>query len=295
MNEQGPFSPHQNFAENLMTLCTRHGSIAAVCRDIGMNRQQFNKYLSGSAIPNPATLEKICAFFKVEPEVMFQHPKGFRGRRPSRGPDIAGILGELPLDTLAGVTESLAAMRETSLRPGCYLFYYPWPRNPRMCARAAMIVYKKNGFTFFTRLTKFRALGQRQRYYLRGRHDGIALESEGAKFLVAVSKKGFGEMSLVSIGVENTLNRDLLNGLALVMGPAANPMALRVTLQYRGSSDLKRETIAAAGILPMDDPSIGDEIRAALSEVPELNSPHLTPFKLFEQLGSLTNLMKPAR
>ncbi|WP_373503201.1 helix-turn-helix domain-containing protein [Aestuariivirga sp.] len=284
MSEQGSFSPHQNFAENLMALCMRHGSIASVCRGINMNRQQFNKYLSGSALPSPATMEKICSFFDVDPEAMFHDPRGFRGNRPEPRPDPMDILSQVPSAVLLGMTQSLSTMRETSLRTGCYLFYYPWPRNPTMCARSAMIVTRRDGYTLFTRFTKFRVLGERQNYYLRGRHDGVVLEADGAKFLLAINKKGFGELSLVTFGVEDVLNSDFLSGLALVMGPSANPMALRAILQYRGSHDILRKTISEAGILPLSDPSIDDQVREAISDVPQITSPHLPTYKLVDRL-----------
>ena len=43
------------FAENLRLLCSHYASVAEVCRRIGMNRQQFNKYLSGASTPGTAS------------------------------------------------------------------------------------------------------------------------------------------------------------------------------------------------------------------------------------------------
>lgn len=52
-------------AENLKYLCGYYPSIAHVCRRIGINRQQFNKYLSGQMRPSRANMRKICDFFGV--------------------------------------------------------------------------------------------------------------------------------------------------------------------------------------------------------------------------------------
>ncbi len=54
--------PHQNFAANLLALCNRHGTIASVCRLLGINRQQFNKYLAGTNLPGPAILDGSRSF-----------------------------------------------------------------------------------------------------------------------------------------------------------------------------------------------------------------------------------------
>ena len=47
--------------------------------------------------------------------------------------------------------------------------------------------------------------------------------------------RAWDEMSLVSIGVESALSRDFMSGLALEMDPSGRPVALRATLEYRGS------------------------------------------------------------
>lgn len=39
---------------NLKALCSYHKSIAEVCRQLGMNRSQFNRYLSGETFPSLA-------------------------------------------------------------------------------------------------------------------------------------------------------------------------------------------------------------------------------------------------
>ena len=285
MTDPGLSSPHRNFADNLMALCQQHGSIAAVCRELEMNRQQFNKYLSGASLPNAATLERICSFFKIPAEVLFQDPRGFRGTNPLPDSPADEVLKRLPLAFLQNGARVLESIRHSTLRAGVYLLYYPWPRDPRMCARAAMLVTKSEGFTFFTRFTKFRILGLQQRYYLRGRHDGIALESEGSRFLFAANRKGFRDVSLLTFGIDNTLNQNLLSGLGLVMGATANPLALRAYLQYRGARDVLRKTIGEAGILPLTDSSVPGDIREVLSSAPGAPASTLNPLNLMSVLS----------
>jgi len=175
-------------------------------------------------------------------------------------------------------------MRNSSLRPGCYYFYFPWVRDPAKCVRAALYVYRRGGLTLFTRFTKFRSPSQRQRYYLRGRHDGVVLESDKAKFLLAMNRKGLGEMSLVSLGVESALSQDFMSGLGLVMEASGAPLALRATLEYRGSAAILRRTIAEACVLPLADPSIPEEVRQSMSAAPQGGAPTLEPFSLFDSL-----------
>ncbi|KIC28335.1 helix-turn-helix domain-containing protein [Leisingera sp. ANG-M6] len=59
---------------NLRLLCSYGRSVSDVCRRIGINRQQFNKYLTGQTAPSLATLRRICDFFGVdEAEILQEH------------------------------------------------------------------------------------------------------------------------------------------------------------------------------------------------------------------------------
>lgn len=60
------------FGENLKKLTEQHRSVASVCRDIGINRTQFNRYLSGESFPRPDVLEQICAFFGVDARILLE-------------------------------------------------------------------------------------------------------------------------------------------------------------------------------------------------------------------------------
>ena len=54
-----------DFARNLQTLCTAYRSISEICRQTGINRQQFGRYLNGVYRPSRFNLRRICEFFGV--------------------------------------------------------------------------------------------------------------------------------------------------------------------------------------------------------------------------------------
>lgn len=62
---------------NLRHLCAKHPSVADICRRIGINRQQFNKYLAGASLPSPRNLARICGFFGLEPDDLYLPPRDF--------------------------------------------------------------------------------------------------------------------------------------------------------------------------------------------------------------------------
>ena len=58
------------FGENLHDLCRIAGSSAAVARELGVNRVQFNRFLKSEAFPKPNLLQKICDRFGVDARIL---------------------------------------------------------------------------------------------------------------------------------------------------------------------------------------------------------------------------------
>lgn len=66
-----------DFAANLRLLCSTEPSISAACRRIGINRQQFNKYLNGSSHPSAANMRRIALHFGIRPAEFLLPPDEF--------------------------------------------------------------------------------------------------------------------------------------------------------------------------------------------------------------------------
>ncbi len=56
----------QHLGPNLKLACSHYRSISEVCRQLSINRAQFNKYLSGQSQPTAYNLKRIGDFFGVE-------------------------------------------------------------------------------------------------------------------------------------------------------------------------------------------------------------------------------------
>ncbi len=56
-----------DFAKNLRLVCGFEKSVSEVCRSVGINRQQFSKYLNNSSRPSPYNLQRIADYFAIEP------------------------------------------------------------------------------------------------------------------------------------------------------------------------------------------------------------------------------------
>ncbi|WP_254447865.1 helix-turn-helix domain-containing protein [Ruegeria arenilitoris] len=60
------------FGANLRRLAQVYPSVAALCRQLGINRTQFNRYLSGESFPRPDVLDRICRFFEVDARILLK-------------------------------------------------------------------------------------------------------------------------------------------------------------------------------------------------------------------------------
>jgi transcriptional regulator with XRE-family HTH domain len=72
-----PSALRQVLGDNLRLLCRDVPSVSKLCAEIGVNRTQFNRYLSGEAFPRPDVLYRICAKFGVDANILLEplHPR----------------------------------------------------------------------------------------------------------------------------------------------------------------------------------------------------------------------------
>jgi transcriptional regulator with XRE-family HTH domain len=69
---RSPTELRSMFGENLRTLSRRYASISELARQLGINRTQLNRYLSGESFPRPDVLDRICRFFAVDARILLE-------------------------------------------------------------------------------------------------------------------------------------------------------------------------------------------------------------------------------
>ena len=69
---QSPAQLRGMFGENLRKLSRKYPSISELARQLGINRTQFNRYLSGESFPRPDVLARMCDFFGVDARVLLE-------------------------------------------------------------------------------------------------------------------------------------------------------------------------------------------------------------------------------
>lgn len=83
------------FGANLRQLAKQYPSISELTRQLGINRTQFNRYLSGESFPRPDVLDRICSFFDVDARILLAPVNSFTTKgQILNGPILVDFLGQ---------------------------------------------------------------------------------------------------------------------------------------------------------------------------------------------------------
>lgn len=92
------------FGANLRSLSKQYPSISELSRRLGINRTQFNRYLSGESFPRPDVLARICDFFEVDARILLDPVDSLStGSHVLHGPFLTDFVGvganDVPTDS----------------------------------------------------------------------------------------------------------------------------------------------------------------------------------------------------
>ncbi|MEX0350702.1 MAG: helix-turn-helix transcriptional regulator [Paracoccaceae bacterium] len=123
------------FGENLRQLSRNYRSISELSRQLGINRTQFNRYLSGESFPRPDVLDRICNFFGTDARILL-HPVSAISRPTTHlGSDF--LQDFLPLDR--------GALGEDVLPSGLYQFTCRTGTEPAGILTGLILVFRRAG------------------------------------------------------------------------------------------------------------------------------------------------------
>ncbi|HMT14631.1 MAG TPA: helix-turn-helix transcriptional regulator [Aestuariivirga sp.] len=273
-------SPYEVFADNLFELATQYGSIAAVCRDSGINRQQFNKYLAGKTLPGPDTLSRLALFFKVAEMDLF---------RPALAASVTSgrEARELPQEFLSQLASNITGARPVRLREGVYLAYFPAVMGKlHAVARSCIVLKNQDGILGFTRFSHSASRAGQGEIGMRGYnncHTGIAVEIDGRSYFIGKCRSGHQEVSLLTLGPHVFHAKGLMTGLGLTISSWGEPVASRIVLQYFGPLSTTRKALRLVGRFPIDSAEVPADLRPALMPSDRGHDP---PFLLPVDLSS---------
>lgn len=127
------------FGANLRQLAANYTSVAGLCRELGINRTQFNRYLTGESFPRPDVLHRICTFFDVDARILLEPVSRIKRSAPDLfdHPEVAAFLGNGSVN-----------IDEETLPSGFYRFSRPSFVDRDLFVVGLVYIYRKDGFSF---------------------------------------------------------------------------------------------------------------------------------------------------
>lgn len=137
-SETHPAELRQMFGRNLRRLCVPYRSVSDLCRQLGINRTQFNRYLSGESFPRPDVLHLICKFFDVDARILLE-PLEALDTRPGvlNHPFLAGNIGS-----------GMQTLTEEAFPSGFYRFSRKSFVESDLVVVGLVFVFRDNQYTF---------------------------------------------------------------------------------------------------------------------------------------------------
>lgn len=254
----------EGFASNLKLLCSFYPSIAEVTRRLGVNRSQFNKYLTGRHRPSPHLLRRLCDFFGVEDYEIFLPHEQFRQIVALRPQDRNATA---PLDQSAHNPHLAALMRASSptqLARYCgYYFEYSYSMSkPGKILRSLAYIGEEGDQVYHQRIERLTPPGAVRRP-IHCKYKGVTLFLHDRLFLIDYESLTANEVSQTILypAYQNRITR--LTGLK--MGAAAReqrtPACTRVLWDYLGRNIQPGRAFRHCGLYSPDDPEIDASIR----------------------------------
>lgn len=255
------------FAENLRFLSAHFTSVAEVCRNLGMNRQQFNKYLSGQSEPSLHNLKRITDFFGVdEYEITLPHKEFVRLVKPKRGQvRETQLLEQLLTQIDIADGESQAAL---AAYDGTYAAYFCSP------VWSNHIVRSLTTMSFAEPVCVTRSV---QRLYLPGgsrsmkvtqKFNGVVRNIVDRLYIVEYEANSKDLASFTILYPSHRRQLQFLTGIMVTVasGGSRQPFSTRVAYQYLGKDIDLRKEIARCHLYPVDSPDVPEEVRSRITD-----------------------------
>lgn len=261
---------YDHLGDNLKLLCSHYRSIAEVCRKLGINRAQFNRYLGGQSRPTAHNLKRICDFFGVEayelglPSEQFAQLIGLRRHDQER----SGA-GDPLLELFQPLRDNASSL--LSRYCGYYFEYANCMSVPGQILLSLVHLREDRGSFVFERQERQERsrAGQApaEEWVVRCRYLGAAFYLQDRLFLIDYESLTDNEMSQTILIPSFKSRIGRLNGLktGVSSGDRRTPACTRVVWDYLGGEINRVNAYRQVMLYAPDDPRIDDDIRQRLA------------------------------
>lgn len=255
-----------HFAVNLKFACSHYRSISEVCRQLSINRAQFNKYLSGQSRPTAYNLKRIGDFFGVEDYELGLPHEQFARLIGARNPLAQAAQQSNP------ISELFKPLNDHVGNLSRYCGYY-FEYSNCMSVPGSILVSlvhlreERERYLFERQERQERSSASDPHAEVRCRYLGAAFQLQDRLFLVDYESLTLNEMSQTILIPSFKSRISRLNGLKIGVssGDRRNPACTRVVWEYLGEEINRINAFRQVRLYRPDDPRIDDDIRDRLS------------------------------
>lgn len=247
-----------DFRTNLSLLCSYRPSIAEVCRKIGINRQQFNKYLAGQSRPSRRNMRRICDFFGVTETELLSNSAHFESMialwsKPLQQHELSKPLQHL--DRLYQHSQSLAKYS------GFYFRYFYSFGNPGRVMRSLASIHEQDGRYYWKNIEILRDAVSGRSSGLN-KYEGVLFYLADRIYIMEYETLQCGSITQATLYPSHRHRLDLLLGIQ-TGGPTRRgrkPGASKVALEYLGRNINIREALRRCGLYDPRDSRMRSEV-----------------------------------
>lgn len=234
------------FSANLSILCSYRPSIADTCRKIGLNRQQFNKYLSGQTHPSRNNMRRICDFFGVtESEILLDSVQFEQMIIVRRKPDrMEGL--ELPLRHLGRIYQQSQSLEKYV---GFYYRYFFSFGNKGLITRSLASIHVMEGKYYWKNIEILRD-PDTGKIFGMNKYEGAVFYLADRIYVMEYETLGVRSVTQMTLYPSHRHRLDRLLGIQ-TGGPTRRgrkPGASKVALEFLGTQIDPRKALARTGL-----------------------------------------------
>jgi len=247
-----------SFSENLIRLCGNADSVSAVAKATGINRQQFQRYVSGGSIPGKRNLRKICRYFRISEDELFGRRVEARSREEASDSH----------EHVRAMLKLIHSETRPSIPPGTYFTNFSVYHDRTSIVRSALFIRNEGNLTTFRRIT---GIGERRGSWWSqffGDHNGVVVERAHWLYFIALNSRANREPTMMVVRWLSG-SQFLLGGQAMVSG-SVGPSAAAVVISPSKPGTTPTAAIRASHAYSVDGPGIEQFVVDALDEQAKL-------------------------
>ncbi len=249
----------ENFSNNLRSLCADRGSISQICREIGINRQQFNRYLNGTSMPSAHNLRRIARHFDLNEELLFAASAEFGPAQKGMFPDLGDRSAEAFLAPYRGQQKNLRR----------YLgFYHSYFCTPSWEGRifCSLVRFSEKDGLITSRSYENATSGDKSVRQI-SRYEGLVTMRGNRIFVTEHERAREGSVAQTILYTAHRQQLKYLRGMTMGLAwrPYPHPYAARAIWKRLSERVSAREAISACGIYPAQSLQIDPTVRNYLN------------------------------